>query len=820
MKLKFSEHKGFKRFKLRPIAVLTYRPEYHLSFIIGTNGCGKSSLLGQWDPEPKSSNDYYPGGHCKQIWEDASGVEYRIESYFDKRGQARHHFIRDGVPLNNGKVGGTAAVQRQLVEEYFNYNKQIHNVLSSRVSFSGMTPNQRQSFITQISNCDLSYAFKVYANAQSALRNSKGTQKDLTRVVAKDKDKLSTFNIDEVNKNRQQLMDKLNALNSQLIQSAKNDIDQDVDKFTDLEAKVIKLLEDAITRTNQQSDLMGVRSKEELQGAIQSAGEQKAKLTAKTEFLGSQYARVEKEIETLQKSLAQSGSSIRAQLDQFKQQRANLPSYDETLVGLDISNITRASNQLNLWLSTHSGLEAFKKTVGEMEKIHQFADNYRANLSVMESEANRLRHWIDHAKTHDKVNCPKCQYSFTPGIDLNDLPSVEANLKAITERIEQYTKKYHEAEQYIEHYDLEVSKRQQLKTILADLNDTEAVFALDQSVNQYYHQLSQYLQRVTTAQTTHRQRESLDKDIALLEQRINSNDESRTEQRLLEAEQQKTILDKQMHETMDALLVAESKLKAYNEIQQQYDYQTKLLERASIAIEQLTTLSDDIIKFECNRFIKQQMEELHKELGKTQQVVADYRTLEESVKRLEEIKHQATERQKHLEIIVKALSPNEGLLADQLSTHINLLLRQVNSVIASIWGHDLVLLPCEVEETGLTYRFPFYVGGDDEPTADISMASRGQREIIDFAFVIVSIMQRETCYPLYLDEIGSSFDNTHRNRFMVFLKELITNKKVSQVFMVDHFATMFNTDDDYDAIVLDKTNVIVPTNSNRNVSIK
>lgn len=121
---------GFKRFSLGHIERFEYRPMQKTQLILGSNGSGKSSLLGMLSPLPARSKDFKENGY-KEIGISHDGSEYVLKSSYN----GKHSFIRDEEELNSG---GTLNVQRQLVEDIFGLNEKLFDVLSGSVNLCGM----------------------------------------------------------------------------------------------------------------------------------------------------------------------------------------------------------------------------------------------------------------------------------------------------------------------------------------------------------------------------------------------------------------------------------------------------------------------------------------------------------------------------------------------------------------------------------------------------------------------------------------------------------------------------------------------------------
>jgi hypothetical protein len=166
-------------------------------------------------------------------------------------------------------------------------------------------------------------------------------------------------------------------------------------------------------------------------------------------------------------------------------------------------------------------------------------------------------------------------------------------------------------------------------------------------------------------------------------------------------------------------------------------------------------------------------------------------------------------------LLASALSPTDGVIAQQMTAFIDCLVQQVNAVIADIYSYPLKVYPCGIGSGELDYKFPIKAGNDMVDAKDVSMGSEGQQEIIDFAFKLVTILYLGfNDYPLYLDELGSSQDETHLTNVMNYVKLLIESHRHSQLFMISHYAIGHGGFTNAEVLVLDGTNITVPGRHN------
>jgi energy-coupling factor transporter ATP-binding protein EcfA2 len=119
----------------------------------------------------------------------------------------------------------------------------------------------------------------------------------------------------------------------------------------------------------------------------------------------------------------------------------------------------------------------------------------------------------------------------------------------------------------------------------------------------------------------------------------------------------------------------------------------------------------------------------------------------------------------------------------------------------------------------LDYNFPLQV--DSMLVPDLCDASTGQKEAVDLAFTIVmrqylNIMD----YPLYFDEVGMHFDDVHKKSLMAYISDLKASRLCSHIFLVNHITSTISALSNYQVVVLDPRNIVVPSVYNNDVRLE
>jgi DNA repair exonuclease SbcCD ATPase subunit len=172
-------------------------------------------------------------------------------------------------------------------------------------------------------------------------------------------------------------------------------------------------------------------------------------------------------------------------------------------------------------------------------------------------------------------------------------------------------------------------------------------------------------------------------------------------------------------------------------------------------------------------------------------------------------------------LLVKNLSPTEGLIAEGLLGFIRVFLKKVNAIISKVWTYKLVVLDCSAEESAdLDYKFPIVIEDNPKPIDDIRLGSTGIREMIDLAFRVCSAYYLGLAdWPLYLDEIGANMDREHRKNVVNLVESLMEQTQVEQLFIISHNYEQYAAISGTDYCVLSTDNIVVPDSYNEFVEI-
>lgn len=210
--------------------------------------------------------------------------------------------------------------------------------------------------------------------------------------------------------------------------------------------------------------------------------------------------------------------------------------------------------------------------------------------------------------------------------------------------------------------------------------------------------------------------------------------------------------------------------------------------------------------------------DLLREISKMMNLGKDVHNLKDRLNRANESFGSNSDLKESYQLLSKTLSPKTGLIGKHLSVFTAEFLARLNQLLEEMLDSDLEVR-CE-NTNSLEPRMTLYVNGGK--AGDISVASTGQKDAINTAAIITMMeYSKLTDAPLLLDEVGSSFDDTNREKLVTFIRELVDNGAVPHVYLVSHIASMYIGLANVDFIVLDSTNLsTLPKSYNGTVTLE
>lgn len=821
MKILSLKLEGYRRLVLAQIRYLEYRPNSPFQLILGTNGSGKSSLISELSPLPGDKSDFYKGGY-KEIEIDHRGSRYLLTSTF-KHG-SKHSFIRDGIELN---PGGTVLVQKELVLKDFGYTDELHQILTGRLNLTHMVPQKRREWITSLSSADYSYAIGVHKKLMSAARDHLGAARQLKRQLVDEVAKIKAlpdasdwgslidqlqaeletlltarvhddgvrFNLNEIERKRKQLFDRLDTQFRGLTRTSVTPLS----RFESDEA-LLKSHQNLETEINVQRGLSEQYQKEfaELENFV---GQFSGDIEVDRNMLTKATQDALDEIEEL------SGRIVR-----FRDVQSPDIAEAETLHNL-------ALFQTVLDQLPYNGDQRFSRA--QIESTRSELAELKSQRELRLNERARTQGRIQMMETARDLQCPSCKYVWKEGYSQREVDALKQRCTEIDfwldenqPRIDELTTYSENAEEYLEYFRkfrYQANSFPRLQPLWDALMETGAIYDWP---NIRLDLLATWAEDV-----------GIQAEIARKQVKVNELKQALTRAELADSHQHLQRRATQLQELIGG--IASNIVKLREELSKSsrvidaarfVDDNKRMLESFRA---EMQALYNDGVEAIRQQAINTAVRELQTQLGSYRHQLGERRTLEGIIEDLERRTRLMEERYESLSLLARALSPNEGVIAEQISGFIKTLVAQMNSVISSIWTYDLAVLPCALEDGDLNYKFPLQPCDGEEPREDIRDGSTAMLDVVNFAFRLTVLLYKGfNDYPLYLDEFSSSFDEQHRVNAMAFVKQLMDNNRHSQLFFVSHYAANNGGFTDPEILVTDDSNIAVSGEYNKHVTIR
>jgi DNA repair exonuclease SbcCD ATPase subunit len=815
---------GYKRMRLNGIDHFEMLMTAMLQLILGTNGSGKSSLLWELSPLPANPADFSAGG--KKIVEfECNGSRYVLTSSFGTKQE--HSFICDDKELNQSKL---VTVQKELVKEYFKITTDVQELISGQELFSAMSTARRKDWFLRLCDVDYDYALHVFGLLKNAHRDRLGAIRLERKALVVESEKLlSDQEIAQIGEETKSLHECLSHLLEYrkpvetvltTLQLQSHQLDKQLMGLSNNFADIHQKIKD---REHSDSELMELI--EEVSGNVVAA-------QTKIAMLAEQHEKTSQKIAVLQKA----GENTIASLEQQLVEVQTLLSIEAASTLLNIVIDQPESAFMTFSSIKSSLLEIFTNiptnsarqfSQGELAKARdELNDTSKIKDNILEKISDRkasLSHMRDHMGKPD-ATCPKCGHGFSLIYSEERVLGLTQNVKELEEEMQSVTiPRITQLEAYIEECGRYGSLYRQFMHLTSNSS----------ALNPYWDYLADKKilsdNPMNGAAELERIEQDLRKQIELgqLKEKLA---QLRTNLEML-----KSVGDADLNELQKQAQTLENDLSDQTQIlqvsqAQQEHYKSQFALRAQAksirrSIRKIIRSHRDLMvettEYHRRSILNQLIRDLQSALATREHALFAAQRQKETVDSLAKKIANLEQEEKALAILVKELSPTEGLIAEGILGFIKNFCDQMNNLIAQVWTYPLVIKSCEVvedERLDLDYKFPLIVGEDENKVSDVAKGSEGMCEIINLAFRMVAAhyLGLEN-YPLYLDELGRTFDKDHRTAAANMVRALIEQNAFPQVFMISHYQGLYGALTNAQVCVLNETNIMVPKDYNQHV---
>lgn len=858
MKITYAKLRGYKRFYNSRIAEIEINFQSSVAIITGFNGTGKSSLLQEFKPLPPIRTDYDRNGY-KELHITDHGHNYILISDFSNK-VSPHSFIRDNAELNTGH---TSAVQEELVIKYFGFTPAIRDLVYGKTRMTSLTPVNRKNMFLAINPMDLSLILSVY---KEALNGFKVTKAQLQHLYSRKVDLESKMLPDELmNKHqdtKKELTDELLEIDKilyslrQHTQSIKQQFKQDLEYASRFPDRSQILPHDSIMKlckniADDSPKYTKVKRGSEFEKARENLHLKTVELHNRKDTLVNTIKELSSSINEYEEHISSIGEhpveAIEAELKDIEIELKNYTHLPANPIPEQLWEryLTRL-NTIKTELFIFSELDIKIPPVEDIAAKFTEAENLKFECSNLQTKISE----IDVSLKELKVDKDKYETQASR-IPANCISSTCWFRQEFSHRFDVIKTKYQELEDRRANLETTLKTHQ---TKLLELGKFLDPF-IKNKIMEHYHALMELLNQDTYfrihdwntelitrlnnqplfilkeleellegSKAYKRQQElvirqnELTKELATLHNSTKASLDF-IQGKITQMKQEMnfhltdlTKLDKEItatEATYALYLAYQTDVQTLEKLRVDYSHAERAI-LVSGALSYWNKLGNKFI--EAKITISEQLRELET-IIKSQEVLRQ--TYKDEI--LVQIDKVAQEKI-YYEKICSALSPNSGIPHKSMVKYLNAMITHVNYFINQLWNFKLEQRPISMDQA-LDYNFPIEIG--TELAGDINHLSEGQSEVVNFAWELAILHQMKQLdnIPLYADELGNFLDVTHKQKLLLFLKRLINDKLINQMFLVSHFAAMSGFID-ADVICLSTENLPeIPADFNRNVKI-
>lgn len=818
MKYLSIELMGYKRFKLNQIEYFNMKINNPLQVILGLNGSGKSSLVKELSPLPANPADFSKTG-SKYIKISHHESIYDIKSIFTP--SQKHSFIKDGIELNNG---GTVTVQKELVKTYFGITPDIHSLLLGDEAFSSMSFSRRKEWFIQLCDTNYEYAIKVYNKLKERHRDVTGALKLAKKKLVHESEKLiKTDEEEKLKLEVHKLHDNLNFL-LEYRKPVESDVDIIHIQQSDLDAQLIKqskMLSDLLDSTEKDKKL----TDEMISGLIFKLDNKIASSNALIENISTQYHKNQEKIYILEKAEQQTIESLQIKI---KDKENNLTLLKNKLIFIldDFEAISAMSSFLSVKNTLSDIFTSIPNNLAKKysnsnlalarKKLSELTILKRKLIDTITQQNAKLSHMQSH-KDEPDLNCPNCKHRFSLHYNEDSYTLLTNEINNLENKLNnQVIINIKECEDYIEHcnqYSILYRQFIQCNTNFTILTPYW-IYLADKNI------ITDNPQMGIT-------------ELGIIENDLNnqiqySNDNKALQELLSLLSSLKDVggddlntlvlsntqLQNSLNEHTDALEKAIQNKSKYTTLLAKNKEIKSLVIKIQECIDKKELLCKEEIESIRRHIFNSTIKLMQSELAKKEHILTSVKTQKSIIDNTTNSISELEAEEIALALLVKQLSPTEGLIAEGLFGFITGFVKQMNSLIKKVWTYPLEIQPCVLTDDNtvdLDYKFAMNVGSNDNVVSDVNKGSKGMFEIINLAFRLVAMKYLHLQHtPLILDEFAANMDAQHKVQATNIIKALIEQHVYPQLFIVSHSFEQYSALSNADICVLNNMNILVP----------
>lgn len=823
--------KRFTGMSLHEIAEFDFTIKTPITIILGGNGSGKTSLLSVYFPVCPPKEDLMDGGSYTNYCQ-MDDTKYKCHV---KRTGGTLHCTIVNLTTNEEVVSKVnPKVYNANIEDLFGLNRERKELLNGENILTRAGTAQRRQWFTMLSTSNLTYALGFYARLRKHL-TALGNQADYVRgkiaetkvrVVEDESERL------QLETRLQQLEKEINQLAASLANTPATDPNVDEDYIRHLLAQageVGKFVVGSETIPVQEDIDAAQLTIQNLNGQIQTWGAVYSERNKALSQLMDEEAR--------QQYLMRNHTGLKEQMEKLSASVKQYESREYMFKGLfnpqfTVAELKAANDAAREFAHTlQNNVDALtrRSTLRILEAELLPVESLITQCAAKKVQLERLlaedQSMLQHLRDTDEVSCPNCTHTFKPGagklteVDLVQRVRVgNEHIAIVVAEMEKHQRRQTEILeemkrlQVIREIAMTYSRDRVLSALFKKLTEEDA-FRVYRS--KFGAIVSTFFDELAEAMLYVREWEQLEKtrnewaELARAQGNVDTTLEARIK-----------IQQDAVNEALKAKYDVEGTLK-------QAQAHLSSLMRTKTAVENFKVLEgrlESALRLYSNNLAVKEVESLRDSRWDQFSIARErYRLMQQELDKLAELEKELERLLKHqhtTKLMVQSFSPEKGVLRRHFFNSIARVTEMMSSYIEHIWAYPMQVLPCDMSEGDLDYRFPYRLKDNAEPVFDICKGSAAQRDIFDLTFRLTAYR----ClglkqYPLLLDEPGATFDEAHRNELVDFLKMLLHSDEFSQIIVISHNSEVHSKLVGADYCVLESEGITPPPVYNQNVKI-
>lgn len=845
---------GFIPMQVPDIKRFVIRPKQLVQLILGTNGSGKSSLVKMLTPIAPDPKLFRKDG-AKIFTAVGNGNDYVLTSTFDQK-TAQHSFVKNGEEKN---PGGTIGAFNKLVWEEFKIDNIIHELLMDEEVFTAMGPTERRQWFTRLSDISYDYALKVFGRLKDYSRDTTGALRTAKKRLVTETAKI--ISSEEENKLREEVNATLKELRLLISQSAPLDRpvyeyrqaqQSGMEELTKLSQRLLRLKVAAPYGVTNPYSIDPRRPKErddcgdlilpvftsvaDIDSYVDVLRHQATSLQTVINLDVEKHGKLTETVEILIKTGKEGVTSLQEKIAAERQLRDEvLAKRKLRLEGLHPKNAISALNSVSDLLTevftalpSNEDMRFSRTNMQTLQEVIGRLKNEKAQKNAALNDLIGRKAHMESHKANGALTCPSCSHTWHHGFDARRLEQIVQGIADKQDEIAKVDTEIAKAEE-------EAAAIQSYSNLYRDFMNCVRSWPVLQP---FWNYLQEEKLVVNSPAVANSRLGMLRTDLEF--ELVASHHEENIAELMKLIDSAQKVGDADLNTSKLELEVCSEHIaettakltKVQTQISEYLKYRAQVLESDALArkiqdlmtgLEKTTTEMVEMIRRET---LSKCIDNLNHILAVKQETLRAAENQRLLITDLEQQITQLTIQEEAAKVMVRELSPTDGLIADGLHGFIRKFTSQMNSVIKKIWSYPLRVLDCgSVGASGaeLDYKFPMMVSKETNVVSDVKFASSGQKEIINLAFKVTAMLYlglQET--PLFLDEFGKTFDETHRDAAMHAIKSLMDQKPFTQLFMVSHYESTYGAFTNAEFCVLCPNNITVPaeTKYNQHVTIE